>query len=314
MANLFKAISLMNRNLYDAAIKEFRDVLTAEPENPVAHAQLALCLLHNKKLFSALEEAKRALAANPELPLAHLAMSLILTSLDDPKGAEDALKEVLRIDPENTDALEIRCVIAMRQRNPKDLKQSADMLLSSQPNALNTHVFLSRAAEMSGDGVNAEKHARTALEIQANDKSGHEAIGWAFLKQKKFQEAKDAALSAMYLAPESASAHALIAAIEMQRNRLTGWFHRMGYKINTLSIEATFKWLAPLMIVYLVWLDVLRYFERSDIPELSALFDNLGDMTRYLFLMVMALLWLSASRFSRKATEYQKTAKLRTDY
>ncbi len=68
-----------------------------------------------------------------------------------------------------------------------------------------------------------------------NDSSNHTVIGSAFLLQKRYDEARDAALSALALNPNNKHAQQLLVMSKLRQNRWSGWMHALGFKLMRMS-------------------------------------------------------------------------------
>ncbi|WP_170337090.1 tetratricopeptide repeat protein [Ruegeria arenilitoris] len=298
------AIAATDRGDNDKALELFRKALKEEPESALVHAHLAFCLLKLGKHFAASRAADQALALGPNLPLAHVVRATIDTVFGDDEAAKNALDEALRLDPENRNALEIRCANALLNHDIKALTAAVDTLLSLYPDDDTPHYFASRLATLRLDAESAERHARAALRIAPTDSANHVAIGWAFWVKKDFEKAHDAALSALALSPNNHNAHSLLAAIEMHRKPLTGWFHRIGHIANTANIKTAALYVVPAIFLYMSAADILRYFELD--TAASMLFRGVQ--------ITAILLLISTQLYSRKSAQHQKAASLRLDY
>lgn len=302
--DIFTAVQSFRAGNFHRAASQFQDVLTEDPEHAVAHAFLSMCLLHQRKPFAAMHEADRALQANPDLPLAHVARGQIAVVLDDLSRAEESIQEALRLDPENTDALSVRCNMALSERDMPALKQAAEVLLQKDPSSAAPHVYLSRAASLALDGQMAERHAREALALSPNDADAHQAIGWAFWADRAYPKAREAGLSALAIAPNSVGAQSLLAAVEMQGRPLTGWLHRIGLVVNQLSMKNATRYLLPALLGYLVLRDLLDFFG----------YETMDRALHYIFMGTMLFLWWSTVSFGKRAAQNQREARLKRNY
>lgn len=302
--DLIIAVQSYRQGNYPRAVSQLQDILTNSPENARAHAFLSMCLLHMGRPFAAMHEADRALQADPELPLAHVARGQISVLMDDPTGAEDHIREALRLNPENTDALSVRCNIALSERDVPALRQAAEVLLQKEPDMPAAHIYLSRAASLSLDGTTAERHAREALSLAPDDADAHTMIGWAFWAQRAYPKARQAGLSALAIQPNSESAQSLLAAVEMQEKPMTGWLHRIGMVVNRMSLKKAARYLLPALFGYLVLRDVLEFWG----------YFTADRVLHYGFMGTMLFLWWSTITFAKRASLNQKEARLRRDY
>lgn len=304
MLTLMLAVQAYQTGDYNRALSLFQDVLTEQPDNATAHAQLAVCLMRMDRPFAAIQQTERALKADPELPLAHVAKAIVANALDDVAGAEAAVAEALRLDPGSTDALSMRCAIALGERDSAAARQAAEALLQLDPSSRDAHYFLSRAASMQRDHATAERHAREALRLEPNSDSAHEAIGWAFWAGRDYDRAREAGLSALAIDPNSQNAQVLLAAVEMQRKPVTGWIHRAGMIFSMFSIKQFALYVAPGLFLYMVAQDLLLFWGMPDVAR----------WMRYAFLALFLAMFISIQQFTNRARENQKEARLKRSY
>ena len=96
-----RGIVLFQQGRYDLADREFRQELASDPDNPQAHAFLALCLSEQKRNDDALREADEAVRLEPDEAFGHYARGRILCDQERFKDAEAAAREAIRLDPVN---------------------------------------------------------------------------------------------------------------------------------------------------------------------------------------------------------------------
>ena len=95
-----RARLLMSQSRYDRAADELREVLAADPSDPLALALLALCHAGLDASDEAVPVARAAVAATPDEPFCHYALGCVLHGADDSTGAYAAAEEALRLDPD----------------------------------------------------------------------------------------------------------------------------------------------------------------------------------------------------------------------
>lgn len=130
------------------------------------------------------------------------------------------------------------------------------------------------------------------------------AIGLAFWLQKRYGDARDAALSALALEPENGEAHGLLALVGFHRRPLTGWFHRLSFVANELNMTRATLIGAPLLFLYMTIGDVADAFGMG----------NAFSMLRYGVLGVFTLMCFSVMQSERRAQAHQAQARLKLDY
>ena len=68
--HLQRARLLLEQTRYDLAEQELRQALVLEPNDAVAHALLAFCLVHQDKYAEASQESEAAIHLAPDEPFA----------------------------------------------------------------------------------------------------------------------------------------------------------------------------------------------------------------------------------------------------
>ncbi|KYF74835.1 hypothetical protein BE11_36850 [Sorangium cellulosum] len=96
-----KPTSALDRGQLPAAIGGFRRALTLAPDEPRAHALLAVALLRLKRLGAALIETQTARRLSPEVPLAHLVLGRVLLAHRRPSEAREHVATARGLAPSN---------------------------------------------------------------------------------------------------------------------------------------------------------------------------------------------------------------------
>ncbi|HEY0139048.1 MAG TPA: tetratricopeptide repeat protein, partial [Nannocystis sp.] len=190
-----------------AAISSLKQALTHDPEQPAAHALLAISLLSTRRLHAAAREAAEALHLAPELPLALYAYATVamaqqrwpaaeaaVTTLlalepndvanlrlaaefhrrEDPTRARKHLERARELDPDDPHTLVDLGQLALQQNRLDEAATLAEAALGHAPELSEAHVVAGHVALARGDVPRAREHARTAL---TNDPQDHEALG-----------------------------------------------------------------------------------------------------------------------------------------
>lgn len=294
----------MRRGNYAVALRYFQDALSADPESAAAHAELSLCLSQMNRRFGAMREAELAASLDPELPLVHLAFGYAAIAMGDPRIARASVGRVLAIDPENIDALYLDCWIALVEAEAKALHAASLRLLERAPWRHRAKAMLSRAEAMLGRGKEAEELAREALREDAEDIFAYEALGWAYMAQKKYDLAYNAALRALASAPEDAPAMALLAAAGLRRQRLTGWFFWAAVQIMVSSERTLLTTMLPLAAILMYSVDFLRHL------EMSAAISAINTLSWVLVIGLIVSLNLLRNKIDRQVA----SVRLRSDF
>ena len=94
-----RGIELEKKGEIDAAIKEYRLALAADPNNAIAHYNLGSALSANEEYDAAIAEYHQALALKPDLTVTHLRLGYALAAKKDKAGAIAELKTYLKEAP-----------------------------------------------------------------------------------------------------------------------------------------------------------------------------------------------------------------------
>ena len=112
--HLDRAEILLQQSRFELAEKELREELTTDPENPLAHAWLSLCLVELRQYEEAVKESDLAIHIAPDSSYVHYVQARVFfkrykeyrRTLNDVKQlqkAEAAIAEAIRLAPENPD-------------------------------------------------------------------------------------------------------------------------------------------------------------------------------------------------------------------
>lgn len=265
--SIVQGVLARNRGATDRAIEYFCDALSENPENGFAHAQLSISLSAAGRPLSALEEARRALRYIPNEAIAHIAHAMAATLLDDRQAARESIDMALKLNPNSPDALSMRCAVAMRSLDWDGLETAANALRAAKPEDAEAPALLTDVAVFRRDPQTAEAEARRALSLGPNDARSHVAIGNAFYLQGRFDEAKEAGLSALAIDPDSPHAQRLLTTVQHGRLPLVGPLFRMVAWTDKVSLKHFLTYGLPVIAGYWITRDVLRHLELDQIRE-----------------------------------------------
>ena len=214
-----------------------RQALASDPQDPTAHALLALGLAHLEQGRDAVEAGRRAVALAPELAFAHYAYGWALVEQREFGAAENAAREALRLDP-GADEHALLAQVHIRQRRWRDALDVADRGLNVDPE----HAACAnlRALALAGLGRSAEAVAgvHDVLAHDPDDAYAHTNRGWLLLRQSNPQAALDSFRTALRLDPTLDWARAGI--IEAMKARKGAYRLMLQYSfwVGTLSRRA----------------------------------------------------------------------------
>jgi predicted Zn-dependent protease len=132
-AHFDRALLLFDQSRYDLAEQELRQALGEEPNDPAAHALLAMCLSRRKDHAGAIETAERAVGLAPDLAFAHYALANALHFADRESEAAVAIDQAINLDPLNSSFHGMQASIRFARRDWAGALESADAGLRLDP-------------------------------------------------------------------------------------------------------------------------------------------------------------------------------------
>lgn len=227
---LARARQLLEFGDIDRAIVELRDLLALEPENADACAWLARALLAAGNVELALEHGQAALVLDPENHLAHIALaeaylgrmsrSSLWGALKSRKKARSHADFLLAASPDWVPYHRLKArVESVFGRKAVDTLEAS---LSLDPGDPATWSALGSFQFRQGNIAAAEQAARQALALNPEDRSSLFVMGMVALSERRFDEARDNALSILRRWPKDVDGMTLLASAKMGEHRLLG--------------------------------------------------------------------------------------------
>jgi tetratricopeptide (TPR) repeat protein len=176
-----RGIVLYQQGRHDLADREFRRALAEDPDNPSAHAFLALCLTDQDRHDEALHEAGEAVRLDPDMALCHYVRGRALLDLDRPREAEAAALEAIRLDPDDADYPGLLAAVELsRGRWPAALEAAERGLALDPENAWCANLRAMALVQL-GRRDEAAGTLGSALERDPENALTHANQGWALL-------------------------------------------------------------------------------------------------------------------------------------
>jgi len=266
---------LYEQSRHELAEEQLRQALAEEPDDPHAHALLALCLAHREKFDEAATEARQAIQLAPDFDFAHYAHASVLHDRNHLDAARRAIEEALRLAPEDADYWALLSQIRLDQRQWAPALEAAENGLQFVPD----HVPCTnlRAIALVKLGRKSEAGATIDAALARNPQNAvtHANQGWTLLEQSQPAKALEHFRESLRLDPTNEWARAGIVEALKARNVVYGamlryflWMSRLptgvqfaviigGVVLNrTLGNVAKSNpnlapWILPIRIVYL---------------------------------------------------------------
>jgi tetratricopeptide (TPR) repeat protein len=201
--HLSRGILLYQQDRYALAEQELRLAVAEEPEDPTAHAFLALCLAEQGKLDPAEGEAGLAIRYGPDDPFAHLVLAHVLFKRGRPAEAERVARESLRLDPTDAGTYAVLAAIRHDRRDWRGALEAAEDGLAHDPSHPGCTAARTLALLQLGRADDAGDAAADALRRNPDDPLAHTAQGWAELHAGRPRQALTHFREALRLDPSS---------------------------------------------------------------------------------------------------------------
>jgi tetratricopeptide (TPR) repeat protein len=189
MAEIKRALLLLQQARFDLAEQELRQVLIANPNDAQAHALLSICLLRKEDFATATEEAQVSIGLAPDWAYPHFCLSQVMQARNRLDEAEASAREAVHLEPEDADYWGQLSSVHMAQRRWKDALSAADEGLSHDPEDAECANLRTMALSQLGRGADAAKYVDETLAKHPENAYSHAAKGWALLHENKPKEA-----------------------------------------------------------------------------------------------------------------------------
>ena len=273
--NFQRALLLYEQSRHELAEEQLRQALAAEPDDPHAHALLALCLARREKFEEAATEARQAIQLAPDFDFAHYAHASVLHDRNHLEAAQRAIEEALRLAPEDADYWALLSQIRLDQRQWSPALEAAERGLRFIPGHVACTNLRAIALVKLGRKSEAGATIDAALARNPDNAVTHANQGWTLLEQNQPAKALEHFRESLRLEPSNEWARAGIVEALKARNVIYGamlryflWMSRLpagvqwgvilgGYFLNRLLGETSKSypdlapWILPIRIAYL---------------------------------------------------------------
>ena len=163
-----QAAAEMARHRYAEAREIYQNVLTREPRNAEAVANLGICLCCVGSTLPGLRTITHSIALEPRNPVRHTTLARMFQLLGRFAESEAAYRNALAVDPNNLGILsELSQVVAAQERLDEAL-QLAERVLALAPDSAVAHLRKGLILEQAGRLPESLRCVQTALEFDPN--------------------------------------------------------------------------------------------------------------------------------------------------
>ena len=206
---------------------QFAEQLRKEQDKEQLNSQLvsegteADDLLQSGKPAAAAQIYRHMLQERPGSAWTAYNLALALEATNDTKGAEDALRSAIGIDPK---LAKIQAELGRLELAEGDLQSAQKRLQSAldlEPDLVEARGNLAMVYARKGDLVSAEKLLRQALQDNPNYKEGHLNLGLILAQQSRKSEAGEELDKAVALAPQDPATLSTVGKAKVQMGELS---------------------------------------------------------------------------------------------
>jgi tetratricopeptide (TPR) repeat protein len=263
-----RARLLIHQARYELATKELHKAIAADPDDPIAHALLAVCLAEQKKFDQAYAEARQAAHLAPDLPYVQYVLAFVRFQQDLLAEAEQAVNKAIELDPWDADHFALLAQIKYQQKRWQDALEAAETGLEIEAEHVTCANLRAMALNRLGRGEEAGRALEDALAQDPENAFTHANRGWTALQRGDAKKALEHFRESLRLNPTNDWARAgmvealkaryfvyrLILKYHFFMSRLSGrsqWFVLIGLYFVARIIP--FLFIPYLIFVFLSW-------------------------------------------------------------
>lgn len=236
--HLTRAELLASQSRHAPAIEEYRRHLLDRPDDPQAHAHLALSLAALEDFPQATHHAQQAVALAPDEGFPHYVLASVFAQRNRLADARRAIDEAIRLEPYVPHFFRIRGLVSAEEYKWADALRDADAGLEIDPEDTDCLNLRARCLAKLGRKLEARESLATALARDPDDPLTHANQGWTKLQQGQTREAMESFREALRLDPELDWARAGIVEALKARNPVYRVFLGYVFWMSRLSPRA----------------------------------------------------------------------------
>ena len=246
-AHLERAQLLLQQSRPADAEREAMLALAQRPDQPLAHAYLALSRSDLGKAEEAIVSARAAVGLAPDVGFFHYVQALVLHRADREKEAAQEVAEAIRLNPDEESHFSLLASIELARRDWPAALTAAERGLALNPEDVACANLRSMALVRMGRKTEAMETVDFALEREPDNALSHANQGWNCLHRNDPRRAQDHFREALRLNPDLEYARqgmleALKARNPVYRGMLAYflWMARQSGRLQTVFVIGTF--------------------------------------------------------------------------
>lgn len=207
---------------FKEAESEIRKGVSADPNNPVLHAELGNVLaLDRSRAAGAEAEYQKALELGPNVGLCHLAFArFLMDEKSRPEEAERQLNLAIKLDPDLDDArVTLARLLLAKKTNYDEAFRQCKKALEINPKNASAHLYMAKVKiELYKDFPAAEDELKQAVALAPQMSEAYDVLGLLYEKWAgRYAEAKKSLEKAVQTDPKNARAHYHLAMLLLKK-------------------------------------------------------------------------------------------------
>jgi tetratricopeptide (TPR) repeat protein len=230
-----RAQMLLSQRRADLAEKELGQALAAEPNHPLAHALMALCLSESEQYDRATHHARQAIAAAPDIAFPHYSMAIVCARRGNHKAAAEAARAAIDLEPLNPNYHELLGKIHASRHQWQEALECAKEALSCDAEHVDARNLKTLALRNLGQGGAAQAEMLETLAEDPDNAWTHANLGWQYLEKNDSKKAMHHFREALRIDPELEWARAGVLETLKSRSMIYRLFFRYFLLMGRLT-------------------------------------------------------------------------------
>ncbi|NQU21227.1 MAG: tetratricopeptide repeat protein [Candidatus Nealsonbacteria bacterium] len=266
-ARLERARLLYDQRRYEQAEQEVGLALAELPDDPLAHALMAMCLLVREQYAEATQHAEEAVGLAPDEAFMHFTLAQVWHGRNYPENAEASLREAISLDPLQPEQYMLLAVIEMRQDRWDRSLEAADAALALDPEHVPARNLRMMVLRVLGSEQSSGDELRATLALAPDDANTHANLAWYCLEHGERDQAMHHFRDALRLDPESEWArHGMIETLKARSLLYRPWLNCFFW-IAKRAMRVMGAWWMPLLGAFGFLVAYLAIVEAVDDPR-----------------------------------------------
>ena len=253
-----RAQMLLSQRRADQAEKELGQALADEPNHPLAHALMGLCLAESEQWERATHHAQQAIAAAPDVAFPYYSLAIVCARRNQLKEAAEAARAAIDLEPLNADYHELLGKIHASRHEWNEALECAKEALACDAEHVDARNLKTLALRHLGQGEAAEAEMLETLAEDPDNAWTHANLGWRYLEQNETKKAMHHFREALRIEPELEWARIGVVETLKSRNVVYRLFLKYFLFMGRLTQSGQWKVILGLWLLYMVLREVAR--------------------------------------------------------